>query len=181
MAKRQGLPAYLSHFTGFVCGTGVKAYIRDRRAHPSPSVMATKKKMADSTLENKSLPPGAVAELEKVANWLQSPDAKFQTANDVQICHNTEELATVTTGLLEGFARTEVKDKPTESRVTAIHFDSPTMVPVEAEWVVDLIPIHVVEGPGTSMVCYYCFDSARSFEIGAIGSENVWRVFAGIV
>ncbi|KAK5633231.1 hypothetical protein RRF57_008946 [Xylaria bambusicola] len=125
----------------------VATYIWDRRARSSPSVAPHNKKMADSAIVNKALPPGVIIELEKVAEWLRSADANFQTTNDIKICNNAGGLAAVTSGLLEKFTVTEVKNGPVESRVTAIHFDCPTIVPVDAGWIVDLIPVHVVEEP----------------------------------
>ncbi|KAI0974554.1 hypothetical protein F4678DRAFT_423139 [Xylaria arbuscula] len=32
-------------------------------------------------------------------------------------------------------------------RVTGIHFNCPTIIPIDAGWVINLILIHVVEGP----------------------------------
>jgi hypothetical protein len=33
--------------------------------------------------------------------------------------------------------------------VTAIHFDRPAVVPAEEGWVMDIIPIHIAQGPVT--------------------------------
>ncbi|KAI1428428.1 hypothetical protein F5Y12DRAFT_782598 [Xylaria sp. FL1777] len=96
-------------------------------------------------IQSKSLPSGADAEVGKVAAWLLSKDANFQIVDDVDICKNTKGLATITSDLLELFAN---EIQILETRVIAIHFHRPTIVPLEQGWIMDLIPIHV-EGPVT--------------------------------
>ncbi|KAI0440204.1 hypothetical protein F4803DRAFT_528205 [Xylaria telfairii] len=148
MQRIATLSTYLPRLAGLLSIIGLTGYILNRRAHFTPRVAPTRRKMADSALENKSLPDGAVTELEKVAKWLRSPDANFQITDNVKICNNTNGLAAVTADFLQKFAK-EVPVCVSESRVTAIHFDSPTTVPVDAGWVVYLVPIHVLEGPVT--------------------------------
>ncbi|GAW15324.1 hypothetical protein ANO14919_047330 [Xylariales sp. No.14919] len=106
--------------------------------------------MSTLSMESKPLPSGADAEARKVAKWLLGKDADFQIVEDVDICKNTKGLATVTSDLLELFTD-EIQNwiphraKPSEIRVTAIHFNRPTIVPLEKGWMMDLIPIHVNE------------------------------------
>ncbi|KAI1138519.1 hypothetical protein F5Y05DRAFT_384329 [Hypoxylon sp. FL0543] len=97
--------------------------------------------MANVNSKSKPLPSGAAGELAKVADWLQTSEADFQTVNNINICKNTQGLATVTDELLKQFAA-EVTSAPSENRVTAIHFDRSAVVPVEDSWTVDLIPVH---------------------------------------
>ncbi|KAI0539202.1 hypothetical protein GGR58DRAFT_525178 [Xylaria digitata] len=104
--------------------------------------------MSTLNVEIKPLPSGADTEARKVASWLLSKDANFQVVEDVDICKNTKELATMTSNLLELFAneiqnRIPRKAKPLETRVTAIHFNRSTIVPLEQGWMMELIPIHV--------------------------------------
>ncbi|OTA89593.1 hypothetical protein M434DRAFT_398485 [Hypoxylon sp. CO27-5] len=101
--------------------------------------------MANVNSKSKPLPSGAVGELSKVADWLQSSEADFQTVNNIKICRNTQGLANVTADLLKQFAA-EVTSAPSENRVTSIHFDQPAVVPVEEGWTVDLIPVHISSG-----------------------------------
>ncbi|KAI1411850.1 hypothetical protein F5Y13DRAFT_51726 [Hypoxylon sp. FL1857] len=101
--------------------------------------------MANVNSKSKRLPSGAAGELAKVAAWLQTGTADFQTVNNIKICRNTQGLADITTDLLKQFAA-EVTIAPSENRVTAIHFDQPAVVPVEQGWTVDLIPVHINGG-----------------------------------
>ncbi|KAI0835750.1 hypothetical protein F5Y06DRAFT_275287 [Hypoxylon sp. FL0890] len=103
------------------------------------------RRMANINSKSKPLPSGAVGELAKVADWLQTSEADFQTVNNIKICRNTQGLANVTTDLLKQFSA-EVTSAPSENRVTAIHFDQPAVVPVEQGWTVDLIPVHTNGG-----------------------------------
>ncbi|OTA67113.1 hypothetical protein K449DRAFT_430292 [Hypoxylon sp. EC38] len=100
--------------------------------------------MANVNLESKPLPQGAVVEVPKVALWLQTSAANFQVLDNVNICRNTDGLAKATSCLFKQFA-TEVTCAPSQNRVTAIHFNRPSVVPVEKGWIVDLIPVHIVE------------------------------------
>ncbi|KAI1376329.1 hypothetical protein F4677DRAFT_88705 [Hypoxylon crocopeplum] len=104
--------------------------------------------MAGANSEAMLLPSKAISELPKVADWLQTSDADFQTVNSIDICRNADGLASTTADLLKQFAA-EVKSAPSQNRVTAIRFDQPAVVPVEKGWNVDLIPVHIV---GTVMV-----------------------------
>ncbi|KAI2641348.1 hypothetical protein GGS26DRAFT_287 [Hypomontagnella submonticulosa] len=102
--------------------------------------------MANNDLKGKVLPSGAVAELSKVFEWLQSKDSDFQPVGNIKIFGNTKGLADATTNLLKQFAA-EVTSTPSTSRVTAIHFDEPAVIPVDHGWEVDLIPVHIAKGP----------------------------------
>ncbi|KAI2467928.1 hypothetical protein F4781DRAFT_289235 [Annulohypoxylon bovei var. microspora] len=104
--------------------------------------------MANANLQTKPLPSGAINELSEVAGWLQSNDADFQSVNNIKICKNIHGLASATDNLLKQFAK-EVTSPPSQNRVTAIHFDQPAVVPVEKGWVVDLMPVQIVEGSVT--------------------------------
>lgn len=59
--------------------------------------------MTSVTIEKRPLPTGAVAEVQKVANWLLSEDADFQTHDQIRICKNTTGLSTATSRLAELF------------------------------------------------------------------------------
>lgn len=54
--------------------------------------------------KSKPLPPQAVTELAKVASWLQSEEADFQYANNINICNNKEGLTTAANDLIKQFA-----------------------------------------------------------------------------
>ncbi|KAI1455377.1 hypothetical protein F4805DRAFT_271501 [Annulohypoxylon moriforme] len=101
--------------------------------------------MANINLQSKPLPSGAITELSKVAEWLQSSAADFQTVNNIKICKNTQGLANATETLLKQFAK-EVASPPSQNRVSAIHFNQSASLPVETGWVVDLMPVHIVGG-----------------------------------
>ncbi|KAI1400051.1 hypothetical protein F4819DRAFT_487945 [Hypoxylon fuscum] len=102
--------------------------------------------MSSEDLKGKPLPSKAVDELAKVAAWLQSDAANFEVVDNIKICKNIDGLATATVDLLKRFTA-EVKKRPTQNRITALHFDQPAIVPVEEGWNVDLIPVHLVEKP----------------------------------
>ncbi|KAI3317586.1 hypothetical protein HD806DRAFT_541054 [Xylariaceae sp. AK1471] len=107
--------------------------------------------MTTPAAESRPLPSGAEKDIGKVAAWLLSTEANFQTVDHVTICKNIGGLATVTSDLSELFAG-EIKKqipgrmKPVQTRVTAIHFDRPTVIPLKQGWVMELIVIPVVNG-----------------------------------
>ncbi|KAI1289060.1 hypothetical protein F5Y03DRAFT_401331 [Xylaria venustula] len=98
-----------------------------------------------ATISNKPLPPGASTELWKVAEWLQGPKAKYSVTDNIKFCSNPEELAYKTANLLETFLK-EMPKAPLESVVAAIRFEQPAVIPIEAGWVVNLIPVDEVHG-----------------------------------
>ncbi|KAI6086211.1 hypothetical protein F4821DRAFT_238691 [Hypoxylon rubiginosum] len=102
--------------------------------------------MSNDGLKSNRLPSAAITELLKVADWLQSEKAKFQNVDDVNICNNREGLTKATSNLISQFA-TKVIRASSENRVTAIHFTKSAVVPVEQDWAVYFIPVHIVEGP----------------------------------
>ncbi|KAI1390661.1 uncharacterized protein F4822DRAFT_157605 [Hypoxylon trugodes] len=99
--------------------------------------------MASVGSEARDLPAGAYAELGNIALWFQSEAANFQVTNDIEVCTNTNGLAETAEKFLGEF-RSEIRPPPSEVRITAIHFNQPTIVPVEEGWSVDLIPVRVV-------------------------------------
>ncbi|KAI5924568.1 hypothetical protein F4810DRAFT_664212 [Camillea tinctor] len=98
-----------------------------------------------NTPDIKLLPQGAIAEIPKIAEWLQSKEAEFKIVDDIEICKNSNDLAKVADKFLKKFAK-EVTPNPSQNRLTAIYLDQPTIVPIDQGWIVDLIPVHVVEG-----------------------------------
>ncbi|KAI0378153.1 hypothetical protein F5Y04DRAFT_262526 [Hypomontagnella monticulosa] len=102
--------------------------------------------MAKNDSKSKALPSGAVTELSRVFEWLQSRNADFQSIGNIKIFSNTNGLADATNNLLKQFAA-EVKSTPSTNRVTVIRFDQPAVIPVDQGWEVDLIPIYITKGP----------------------------------
>ncbi|KAI0534984.1 hypothetical protein GGR58DRAFT_504771 [Xylaria digitata] len=98
-----------------------------------------------SAIVNKPLPPGASDEILEVAKWLKGPKAKYSVTANTKFCSNPEELASVTSNLLSRFLE-EMPNAPLESNVAAIHFEDSTDIPIDAGWVVNLIPVHEVQG-----------------------------------
>ncbi|KAI8632106.1 hypothetical protein F5Y19DRAFT_472991 [Xylariaceae sp. FL1651] len=78
--------------------------IATRRANSVLSIADDNKKMKSDTPDTTLLPSGTATEVEKVAKWLLSDDAKFETVNGVKICKNTDGLVTATADLLKQFA-----------------------------------------------------------------------------
>ncbi|KAI1419924.1 hypothetical protein F5Y12DRAFT_176199 [Xylaria sp. FL1777] len=108
--------------------------------------------MTNPAVESWPLPADAVSETDGVANWLRSEDANFQTVDQIKICKNINGLSTATAKLSEHFTE-EIRSrlpngraKPSQTRVSAIHFENPTAVPLEPGWVMELIPIYTVQG-----------------------------------
>ncbi|KAM6511092.1 hypothetical protein FSOLCH5_011537 [Fusarium solani] len=94
-------------------------------------------------MDIKPLPPAAVNAIDQVAAWVRSPAAQFEAVNDViKVCKNINGLVEVCQVLLKQFS-VEVKSVPIENRVSAIQFHDPATVPVDKDWVVDLIPVHI--------------------------------------
>ncbi|KAI0423464.1 hypothetical protein F5Y09DRAFT_356378 [Xylaria sp. FL1042] len=96
-------------------------------------------------ISNRPLPPGASVEISKVAEWLQGPKAKYAVSGNTKFCSNSKELAFVTPNLLERFIE-EMPKVPLESAVASICFEHPTLIPIDAGWVVNLVPVHDVQG-----------------------------------
>ncbi|KAI0529953.1 hypothetical protein GGR58DRAFT_495102 [Xylaria digitata] len=100
-------------------------------------------------VESRPLPATADAEVENLATWLRSDEADFQTVDQIRICKNTDGLSGATSKLSALF-RDEIKGRLSnglvKTRVTALHFENPTAVPLEPGWIMELIPIHIVEG-----------------------------------
>ena len=72
---------------------------------------------------------------------------------------------------------TQSQNDTAESRVTAIHFHYPTVVPVNAKWVIDLIPIQVVEGPVVLGEC----ELGRSSYVHLLKEASVLGNFFGLL
>lgn len=70
MVKYPALTNCLSHLTGILCLTEVKACIRGRCAHSRASITPNTNKMSDAALEIKVLKLGVTTELKKIAEWL---------------------------------------------------------------------------------------------------------------
>ncbi|KAI1155939.1 hypothetical protein F4825DRAFT_446937 [Nemania diffusa] len=122
-----------------------------------------------NTVEIRPLPAGADAEVANLATWLNSGEADFQTVDRIRICKNTDGLSSATSELSALFMgdikaclilwrnysnnpfdsrafQDRLPDGHVKTRVTAIHFEDPTAVPLEPGWVMELIPILIDEG-----------------------------------
>ncbi|KAI0879543.1 hypothetical protein GGS24DRAFT_437829 [Hypoxylon argillaceum] len=102
-----------------------------------------------NTVEIRPLPAGADAEVANLATWLNSGEADFQTVDRIRICKNTDGLSSATSelsALFMGDIKDRLPDGHVKTRVTAIHFEDPTAVPLEPGWVMELIPIDIAEG-----------------------------------
>ncbi|KAI1359998.1 hypothetical protein F5Y08DRAFT_344115 [Xylaria arbuscula] len=97
-----------------------------------------------AAIVNKPIPPGALDGIRKLSNWLQSPQAKYFVRGNITFCKNHEKLESVAPELLERFL--EDMPVPSESFFTAIRFDGTTTIPVTAGCIVNLIPVHEVQG-----------------------------------
>ncbi|KAI0502723.1 hypothetical protein F5B22DRAFT_652831 [Xylaria bambusicola] len=108
--------------------------------------------MANPTITQRRLPTDSITEVGRVATWMVSEDADFQTHDQIKICKNTSGLSATTSKLAELFTQ-EIKSqlpdghaKPLQTRVTAIHFENPTALPLEPGWMMEFIPIPTAQG-----------------------------------
>ncbi|KAI1300644.1 hypothetical protein F5Y03DRAFT_363987 [Xylaria venustula] len=130
------------------------SFLSTRRADTTSRVLPDDApRMASFAVERRPLPPDAVAEADKVATWLRSGAADFQIVDQISICKNVNGLFSATSRLSELF-EDEIKNhlpaghpRPSQTRVIAIHFEKPTALPVDPGWVIELLPVHVVQGP----------------------------------
>ncbi|KAJ8132895.1 hypothetical protein O1611_g728 [Lasiodiplodia mahajangana] len=85
--------------------------------------------MASPKIEFRNVPADAIPEAEEVATWLRGGEADFQ----------------IVEGILKELPGDQTR--PSESRIVAIHFEQPTIVPYEQGWMMEFIPVHTVKGP----------------------------------
>ncbi|KAI1200694.1 hypothetical protein F5X97DRAFT_77627 [Nemania serpens] len=106
--------------------------------------------MSNPTLRSIPFPVDATTEAKKVEAWLLSKDAEFQLVDDLNICKNLTGLASITDELVEIIGAANEHNIPNyeqsqEKSIIAIHFLHPTVLPLDQDWVMDLIPIHAEE------------------------------------
>ncbi|KAI0107017.1 hypothetical protein GGR51DRAFT_571261 [Nemania sp. FL0031] len=142
--------------------------------------------MSISSVEIRPFPSGAAAEASKVANWPLGGEADFQIIDGVNICKNVKGLTTISSNLLELFVneiqhRVPHEKKYLETRITALRFHNPIILPLEPGWMIHLIPVRMegavaVEGQPLEPDAYFHITQQARLSGDFVGLILLYRV-----